>query len=138
MEKDKLENATTPKSVKIRLGSKEVEIKKLKSGDYFKAQSLLVAMVAKMAGAFSSEKQEKGEIKEGDIDKFQKNVPSVLNQFPDDLFEFASMTTGEPKEFLQNETYPEELVSAIQAIMEINNFKENLWKSLKPMQALGK
>jgi hypothetical protein len=151
-EKSTLRAFVTSKEVTLPSTGKVKILSKLKAGAYYEAQKLYVQWMQDIQGVFagsaidiSKAVDEKGnpDVKklEAMAQKAQSaGISSILIKMDatsGKKTELLSICLGEKKEDIEADYYPEDIDVLMKAVIELNNFIENLKNSVAPTLGQG-
>jgi hypothetical protein len=115
-------NKTT---AEVTIGGEKIEVKKLKAGKFYELQKLF-------AGIIQTISAKKGA--EGNEDQLY----SMMYKFPEKTAEIVAFCIGMDKEELFKKAEAEEIPTAFETVLRLNNVSENLKNYVAPMERLMK
>ena len=137
--KDEVSNVSSDNTAKVTFGSKDYTIERLKAGKFYGALKVYMSMVKEVAPKTSS-----GKDQEVDLNQL---VTSMFESWPEKTAEFVALCCSTAKleegakpltnEFILENAYPEEISTAFQVCLKLNQVQENLKNFVAPIGELG-
>ncbi len=131
-------------SAEIVLGGEKKTIQKLKAGKFYDAQKV-IAEIFREASKFSSKKPENPDNKTESKEQDQIGIEgmdlgelvNLFEKFPVQTAKFVAICAEMTETELLEKAYPEEISTAFDVCLELNNVMENLKNSVAPIGKLG-
>ena len=134
-------------TAKAMLDGKELLIHKLKAGKYYEAQKIYIGMAdrirAAMQKSMTPEELKNEKNMDGTDEKEMRalagkmKVATLYEIVPTEVLKLVAFCIDKPEKELSEQAYPEEISDIADKVIELNNFKDNLKKSVAPMGNLG-
>jgi len=131
----------------IVLGGKARIIKKLKAGEFYKAQQAFAEILnsVSIGGGINPADIAQGKIDPNNPEQLKKlasktdisKVMKVMSEAPSKMAKFVAVCAQIPEAELLEEAYPEEISAAFDVCYRLNNVAENLKNFGAPMRTLG-
>ncbi len=129
----------------IVIGGKTRVIKKLRAGEFYKAQRAFAGILGSVTKGLDTKKLMKDEIDPNNPEQLKKmvsdtDIPAVMNvlaEAPTKMAGFVAICAGIDEKELLNEAYPEEIPEAFNICYDLNNMAENIKNFGAPMRMLG-
>jgi len=129
----------------ITIGGKPRVIKKLRAGEFYKAQRAFAGILGVVTQGLDTKKLTKDKMDPNNPEQLKElvsetDIPKVMNvlaEAPAKMAGFVAICAGMKEEDLLNEAYPEEIPVAFNVCYDLNNMAENIKNFGAPMQTLG-
>lgn len=129
----------------IIIGGKARTIKKLKAGEFYKAQRAFAGILGSVTKGLDTKKIAKDKIDPNNPEQLKEiasdadisEVMNVLAEAPAKMAGFVAICAGMDEKELLNEAYPEEIPEAFNVCYDLNNMAENIKNFGAPMRMLG-
>jgi len=121
----------TETEAKVLIGGEEYPVYKLKAGKFYEAQQVFAEIISTL----SSVDKKTSVSGEGGSNEGEQTI-AVLSKFPEKISKFVAVCMALDEKDLLEKAYPEEITTAFEVCIRLNNVIDNLKNSVAPMEKL--